>query len=111
MRPLPSIPNVNRRDLMRRLKAAVRDYAIDSLVVGIPMNMNGSAGAAVQGVQRFVEVLRREVGLPLYTVDERLSTVEALEIWREMSARQQRRYRTVDSLAAALILERLLRES
>ena len=111
VRPLPSLPNVNRRDLMRRLKTAVRDNAIDSLVVGIPMNMDGSAGAAVQGVQRFIEALRREFGLPLWTVDERLSTVEALEIWRGMSTRRQRRYRTVDSLAAALILERLLRES
>jgi len=43
-------------------------------------------------------------------MDERLSSVEATELWNQMSARQRKRYRTVDSLAAALILTRFLGE-
>jgi putative holliday junction resolvase len=110
VRPLPSLPNLGRRDLLRRLKACVAELGIDALVVGIPLNMDGTLGIAVERVRRFAQLLQDELGLPLNEVDERLSTVEAKEIWMEMSARQQRKYRTLDSLAAALILERYLRE-
>ena len=110
VRPLPSIPNRNRSDLLRRLKSAVQELAIELLVVGIPINMDGSTGAAVERVQRFMKLLQEGLRLPLREVDERLSTVEATEIWRGMNARQQKKYRTLDSLAAAIILERFLRE-
>ncbi len=110
VRPLPSIPNRNRRDLLHRLKTAVQEFAVERLVVGIPVNMDGSAGMAVERVQRFMQFLQQGLRLPLRGVDERLSTVEATEIWRGMSARQQKKYRTLDSLAAAIILERYLRE-
>jgi putative Holliday junction resolvase len=109
--PLPSIPNTGRRDLLRRLKAAIQEHHIDSLVVGLPLNMDGSCGEAVERIHRFMGQLHRELHLPLCEVDERLSTVEAMEMWRSMSPRKQRKYRTVDSLAAALILERFLKES
>lgn len=111
VRPLPSIPNRSRLDLLRRLRATVKELAIEALVVGLPLHMNGSSGEAADRARRFMEQLRRELGLPLWEVDERLSTIEATEVWRAMSVRQQRRYRTLDSLAAALILERFLEES
>lgn len=65
----------------------------------------------MERIHRFMGQLHRELHLPLCEVDERLSTVEAMEMWRSMSPRKQRKYRTVDSLAAALILERFLKES
>lgn len=71
----------------------------------------GRSGEAVRNVRAFGEFLRSKLQLPLWETDERLSTVEALEMWTTMSARQQRKYRTVDSLAAALILQRYLEES
>ena len=111
VRPLPSIPNSSRRDLLRRLRAAIQENAIDALVIGLPLNMDGSSGASVQAVRRMIELLRKELHLPLFEVDERLSTVEAIEVWRTMNSRRQRGCRTVDSLAAAFILERFLEES
>ncbi len=111
VRPLPSLPNRNRRDLLRRLKTTAEELAVESLLVGIPFNMDGSAGSAVERVERFMRLLQKVVGLPVLTMDERLSTVEASEIWRDMTPRQQRKYRTVDSLAAAIILERFLKEA
>ena len=109
--PLPSVPNLNRWDLLRRLKAVINELAIESLVVGLPFNMDGSSGDSVRRVERFMGQLRRVTDLPIIGVDERLSTAEAAEMWLAMSARRQRRYRTVDSFAAALILERFLGES
>ena len=70
--------------------------------------MDGSRGPAAERVEAFIRLLANELALPLDTVDERLSTIEAIVLWRAMNRRQQRRYRTVDSLAAALILERHL---
>ncbi len=110
VRPLPSISNLGRRDLLRRLKASVADLGIAALVVGIPLNMDGTSGEAVERVRRFVQLLKDDLSLPLDQVDERLSTVEADEIWKTMNVRQQKKYRTRDSLAAAIILERYLRE-
>jgi putative pre-16S rRNA nuclease len=109
VRPLASIPNTGRRNLIARLRSVIEENRIQSLVVGIPQNMDGSFGDSANRVERFMAALRQELGLPLSGVDERLSTVEAQEVWNEMRPRQQRKYRTVDSLAAAFILERFLR--
>jgi putative pre-16S rRNA nuclease len=109
VRPLASIPNTGRRNLIARLRSVIEENRIQSLVVGIPQNMDGSFGDSANRVERFMAALRQELGLPLSGIDERLSTVEAQEVWNEMRPRQQRKYRTVDSLAAAFILERFLR--
>jgi putative Holliday junction resolvase len=111
VRPLASLPNTGRRKLIARLRTVIEENRIQSLVVGIPRNMDGSFGDSANRVERFMTALRQELGLPLSGVDERLSTVEAQEAWNEMRPRQQRKYRTVDSLAAAFILERFLRAS
>jgi len=111
VRPLVSIPNRGRRRLLVELKSAVQEHDIGELVVGIPLNMDGSSGDAARNAEHFIETLHSELGLPLKGIDERLSTLEALELWKSMSSKQRRRYRTVDSLAAALILERYLQES
>ncbi len=57
--PLPSIPNLSRRDLLRRLKVAVKELQVDSIVVGLPMNMDGTSGDAVHRVRHFMDLLRR----------------------------------------------------
>lgn len=111
VQPLPSISNRGRRDLIMKIETIAREKRVNAIVIGLPLNMDGSAGEAVQRVRRFAAVLKGALALPLWEADERLSTVEAQEIWRDMSARQQTRYRSVDSLAAALILERFLKES
>ena len=109
VRPLPSFPNRGRRDLLACLKSEALQGAVVEIVVGLPRNMNGSEGPAAARVRRLIADLARELGLAVRGVDERLSTVEATEIWRRLSPRRQRACRTVDSLAAALILERFLR--
>ena len=110
VRPLPSIPNAGRKDLIRKIKALVLDLEIRELIVGIPLNMDGSRNDSVLRIERLIESLKRTLALPSIGVDERLSTVEATEYWNQMNRRQQKKYRTVDSLAAALILERYLKE-
>ena len=110
VQPLPSLPNVGKKDFHRKLRATVETMQIQGLVIGMPFNMDGSRGDSALIIERIMESLKATIKLPISGVDERLSTVEALEFWREMSPKQQKKYRTVDSLAAAMILERFLRE-
>jgi putative holliday junction resolvase len=111
VQPLPSLPNHGRKDFLKRLKEVVQKMDIQQLVLGIPVNMDGTRGDSVIRMEQILKAMETALRLPLVGVDERLSTVEALEFWRDMSPKQQRKYRTVDSLAAAFILERYLKES
>ena len=111
VQPMPSIPNNGARDFLKRLRAAIQSLDIQELVIGIPLNMDGSRGEAVNRMEVLMDTLNAKLKIPLHGVDERLSTMEALEFWKGMSSRQRKKYRTVDSLAAALILDRYLKES
>jgi putative Holliday junction resolvase len=108
--PLPSIRNAGRKDFIRKIKALVLDLEIRELILGMPLNMDGSGNDSVLRTERLMESLKNVLELPLTGVDERLTTIEATEYWHQMNRRQQKKYRTVDSLAAALILERYLKE-
>lgn len=110
VQPLPSLPNLGRKDFLQHLKSTVRLMDIKEIVLGIPVNMDGTHGDSVIRMERIKDALKAALKMPLTGVDERLSTVEALEFWRDLGSRQQKKYRTVDSLAAALILERYLEE-
>jgi putative holliday junction resolvase len=111
VQPLPSFPNRGRKDFLQRLKTTVHTMDIKEIVLGIPVNMDGTLGDSAVRMDRIKKALKAALCMPLTGVDERLSTVEALEFWRDMGPKQQKKYRTVDSLAAALILERYLEEN
>lgn len=110
VQPLPSIPNSGRKDFIRKIKSMVHEMEIRELILGIPLNMDGSRNESVLRMERLMHTLKNALSIPLTGVDERLSTVEASEYWKQMNLRQQKKYRTVDSLAAALILDRYLKE-
>jgi putative Holliday junction resolvase len=110
IRPLPSLPNSGRRGFFRALQDTVRVLDIRELVLGIPLNMDGTRGDSAVRMDELMEALKKLLRIPLIGMDERLSTAEALELWRDMSTKQQKKYRTVDSLAAAFILDRYLKE-
>jgi putative holliday junction resolvase len=111
VQPLPSLPNIGKKDFHKKIRATVETMQIRELVIGIPFKMDGDRGDAALNIERIMESLKTTIKLPISGMDERLSTLEAMEFWREMNQKQQKKYRTVDSLAAALILERYLRET
>lgn len=111
VQPLPSLPNIGKKDFLRRARALVETLEIREAVIGIPLRMDGERGDAALAMEKIGRSLEGTLKLTVSKMDERLSTVEALEIWREMTQKQQRKYRTVDSLAAALILERFIKEN
>ncbi len=111
VRPLPSILNPGKRSLLKKLRGMIQKMGVQKIVLGIPINMDGSRGDAAIRMEELKETLKAGLKIPLVGFEETLSTVEAMEFWKNMNSRQQKKYRTVDSLAAALILERYLKEN
>ena len=111
VQPMPSIPNIGTANFLKRLKAVVHTLGIREIVLGIPLKMDGTQGDAALRMGKLMGALQGSLKIPVFGVDERLSTVEAMELWRGMNKKQQKKYRTVDSFAAAFILERHLKEN
>ncbi len=111
VQPLPSMPNKGQKDFFKQMRAIISEMDIRELVLGMPINMDGTRGDSLLRMEQLMADLKAKLKIPLSGVDERLSTVEAMEFWQSMNRRQQKKYRTVDSLAAALILERHLKEN
>ena len=111
VQPLTSLPNLGKKDFLQQIRDLTEKLDIRELVLGMPLRMDGSRGDAAEAMEKISRSLSGTLQLPVLETDERLSTVEAMEIWRGMSPKQKKRYRTVDSLAAALILERHMKEN
>lgn len=86
------------------LKQLSRDGAA-ALIVGLPMNMDGSAGPRVQATRAFVRNLAPLTELPMAFWDERLSTVAAERALIEMDVSRAKRATRIDSAAASFILQ------
>ena len=94
-------------DLRRVLEAAqVRD--VEGFVVGIPYSINGTTGPQAKRAQGFINALRKRTTLPVHTMDERFTSVEAEALLREAGHQPSRQRATVDEAAATLILQRFL---
>ena len=95
------------RDVSQVLSVA-RERGIDALVVGVPLSRSGDAGTQAQRVLGFVRAVRKRSPIPVHTVDETFTTVEAEGMLRDAGRQPSRDRGAVDSTAAMLILERFL---
>src|SRR5216117_833973 len=75
--PLEFIPAEPFAKFLGRLKEIIREKEVELILVGMPRNMDGSYGPAALKVQEFVAVLKDAVAIPIKTLDERLTTVQA----------------------------------
>lgn len=83
-------------------------YKIDTIIVGMPLMMNGTKGHFADEVNDFVERLRTLTDIPVVTWDERLSSVQADRSMREGFLTRKRRAQSVDAVAAVIILQSFL---
>ena len=90
------------------VKALCDKYGTDHVLLGLPLNMDGSLGPQAQKAQAFGEVLRERHGLSISYQDERMTTVTAEHVLISGSVRREDRKLYVDKLAAAVILEQWL---
>ena len=99
LRAREGVPDWHAVDLL------VRDWQPDLLVVGDPLNMDGSASALCERARKFARRLHGRLGLPVEMVDERLTSFEAKQISREQGHRGDYKRRPMDSQAAELVLQ------
>lgn len=98
--PQPTIRAEGAAARMAQVEARVREWQPDALVVGVPLHPDGASHENTARAQKFARQLRGRLGLPVYEVDERYSTTEALAEGRGGDA---------DAGAACIILEQFLR--
>ncbi len=95
---------------VRRIRAVFDESHADAVVVGLPLNMDGSEGFQAAKVRQFAQQVEK-AGMPVLFQDERLSTVTAEEALLEGGLSRQDRKTRVDMVAAAVILEEYLRRA
>lgn len=93
---------------LKRIKAICTTYAVDEIVVGNPLKMDGEKGSASMQAEDFAAALRTETGLPVVMVDERLTSLGVEKMLIEGGMRRSQRRKVKDKLAAVLILETYL---
>lgn len=99
-----------RRTVVPALRALVAERGTERLLVGLPLNMDGTEGPMAVEARAFAAVLAEALGLPVDLEDERLTSDEAEEVLREAGLRPSERKRVRDSVAAAVLLrDRLAR--
>src|SRR5574341_934642 len=79
VRPLMTVRREKRKyaQIIEQIGALITEHEIGTLVVGLPLNMDGTRGPAVERVESFIEDLRRNLSIPIVTIDERLTSYEA----------------------------------
>lgn len=106
--PLPALQRKDPEQDLRALRRVIEERDVRRVVLGLPLNMDGSEGGMATEVRRFGERLAADVDLPVAYEDERLSTDEAESLLMERGLRPSDRKKLRDSLAAAVILNALL---
>lgn len=87
------------------LLALCKQHDVQALVIGLPLNMDGSEGPRAQSTRAFVRNLAQKTDLPIAYWDERLSTAAVTRTLLEADASRARRAELVDKMAAAYILQ------
>lgn len=103
--PLETIRRVKFTPDAARLKSICEEHRVGGLVLGLPLNMDGSEGPRAQSTRAFARNLAPILPLPILFFDERLSTAVVTRALIEADASRQRRGELVDKLAAAYILQ------
>ena len=76
-RPLSTMDRVNRNEDTRRLRELVREHGVKQIVVGLPLRLDGTRGEMAEEAERFAQRMRKQIGVPVEMVDERLTSWEA----------------------------------
>lgn len=91
--------------LVQKVAALAAERKAELIVVGLPVNMDGSEGESAQNARRFAEDLRQASGLSVDMLDERCTTMEAHQFLNATNTRGKKRKAVVDAVSAVIILE------
>lgn len=106
--PLCVIEEWNQEKLAEKICELVQQEKPELLVVGLPKNMDGSEGESAQNARSFADKLHSLIGIPIHMQDERCTTITAHRYLNDTNIRGKKRKKTVDAVAATVILQSYL---
>lgn len=106
--PLTVVQRKGGRQDLQEVADLARDYQVDVIVVGLPVDLRGQEAIAAEKAQVEIEQLRQLTPLPVETYDERMTSVAAQKAMREGGAGREQRKDNIDKVAAAMLLQSYL---
>ena len=103
--PFKTLNRTTAKELINELKIIIEENNIQGIIIGNPLNMDGSSGSSAQSVKDTSENIEKSINLPICLWDERLSTVGAFNLSSELDVNVSKREKKIDENAAAFILQ------
>ena len=103
--PYKTINRNSLKDLIDELRLIINENNIKGIIVGNPLNMDGSSGRSAQSVKDTTENIEKNLDIPICLWDERLSTVGAFNLSSQLDINVSKREKKIDENAAAFILQ------
>jgi len=103
--PFKTINRSTAKDLIDELKRIIEENNIKGIIIGNPLNMDGSSGSSAQSVKDTSNNIEKSIDLPICLWDERLSTVGAFNLSSQLDINVSKREKKIDENAAAFILQ------
>lgn len=102
----------NDKIVLKRIEELVNQYGVETFVIGMPINMNGTKTERVEVTEKFINKLKCKFGkIKIETIDERLTTVEAHKTMNFLNVNKFKKKDIVDTISAVYILETYLRKN
>jgi len=103
--PLKTINRNTLNELISELKVIINENNIKGIIIGNPLNMDGSSGKSAQSVKDTSQKIEEKIDIPICLWDERLSTVGAFNLSSQLDINVSKREKKIDENAAAFILQ------
>ena len=92
--------------VLKRLEELIEQYNVTTIVIGMPINMNGTKTERAEVTEKFIHKMKCKFGkIPIETIDERLTTVEAHKTMNYLNVNKHKKRSIVDTISAVYILE------
>ncbi len=103
--PFRTIKRSAAKELINELRTIIEENDIKGIIIGNPLNMDGSSGSSAQSVKDTSKNIEKNINLPVCLWDERLSTVGAFNLSSQLDVNVSKREKKIDENAAAFILQ------
>ena len=103
--PFKTISKTNTNELVEELKVIISENNIRGIIVGYPLNMDGSIGRSAQSVNDVASNMSKSINIPIIICDERLFTVGAFNLSSQLDTNVSKRAKRIEQNAAAFILQ------
>ena len=103
--PFEVYKNIGEEDALNHLNKIIKDYDVDEVAIGLPINMDGTEGDRAIKHRQFGEKLKQLSCVKVHFIDERLTSAEAEEILISSGVRREKRKELIDKIAAQIILQ------